>query len=189
MIYNFGKTTSSHVPVLKEFINKFNPEKVIEFGAGAFSTGVFLESCKSVLSIETHIQWAEFIQRRFSSCSGYLIKRLDIDKVLKYAKGIKEKYDISFVDTQNKIRVQLIQASAKFTDTIICHDTQVPFLKNVIVPGYERVMFTKAPFPYKNHTRPYTTLWTRREDVYTHFRTLDETQLYKMYKYPYGIKK
>jgi len=189
MIYNFGKTTSSHMPVLMEFINRFHPKTVIEFGAGAFSTDVFVKNCKSVFSIETHAQWSAFIQRRFVKNNNFILKCIDVGMVLHYVDNILTKYDLAFVDTQNKIRVSLIQASERFADTIICHDTQVPFLKNVIVKGYKRIMFTKAPFPYKNHTRPYTTLWTKREDVFNHFSTIDEMYLYQTYKFPYGIVK
>jgi len=189
MIYNFGKTTSSHMPVLMEFINRFHPKTVIEFGAGAFSTDVFVKNCKSVFSIETHAQWCDFVQRRFVKYSNFIIKCVETGMVLHYVNNIITKYDVAFVDTQNKIRVPIIQAAERFADTIICHDTQVPFLKNVVVKGFKRVIFTKAPFPYKNKTRPYTTLWTKRIDVFNHFDSIDEKYLYQSYKFPYGIEK
>jgi hypothetical protein len=189
MIYNFGQTTSSHMPVLLEYINKFHPESVIEYGAGAFSTDVFVKKCGSVFSIETHPQWSEFIRRRFAKYKNHVIKHVDTEKVLRYVDTIGDNYDLAFVDTQNKIRVPLIQKSAMLADTIICHDTQVPFLKNVTVKGFDRIIFVKAPFLYKNKTRPYTTLWTKRKEVYEHFSSMNEVTLYQTYKFPYGIAK
>jgi len=187
MIVNFGTTTSSHMPVLMEFIDTFKPVSVIEYGAGLFSSELFAKKCQQVLSLETHYQWFESVQKHLTEYKNFVIKYVELDTVLHYVETIMPKYDLAFVDTQNKIRVALIHASARFADTIICHDTQVPFLVNEQIAGYKRIIFTQAPFKHKNKSRPYTSLWTKREDVFDHFMSIDEKTLYQKYQFPYGI--
>ncbi len=194
MIYNFGKTTSSHVPVLMEFLKVFRPRLVMEYGGGVFSTEIFLKSksCYSLTTLETHGKWCEFIRKRYSSFPGHLIAHFENKELLSYVKELRNgrlKYDLVFVDTQNKIRVPLIELSTKITDNIICHDTQAPFLKKIQIGGFQRINFVKPPCKYKNGKRPWTSLFTRNPEVYKHFTDIAEDSLYKKYPFPYGIKK
>ena len=42
----------SYMPVLKKYLADFKPETVFEFGCGDNSTPLFIEHCKSVISVE-----------------------------------------------------------------------------------------------------------------------------------------
>lgn len=185
MIYNFGKTTSSHVPILLEYINTFKPESVLEFGGGAFSTGIFNKHIKNVTTVETHYEWSQFLKNRFPSKIVYIEKT----NVLHSVSHIVEKYDLVFVDTVNKLRRELVLASTKFTNTIILHDAQLPFLRKIRVVGFKRVNFKNFPHGYKNGSRPWTSIFTNDIEVYNYFSNIKESNLYKKYQFPYGLKK
>jgi len=187
MIVNFGKTTSSHMPILMELISQFHIKSVIEFGAGLFSSELFAKNCENIISYETHKEWYEFIKKHLSVYDNFILHYIETDYLVHHTDHILPKYDLAFVDTQNKIRVPLIQSASVFADIIICHDTQVPFLINETVNGFYKIIFTKAPYKHKNKSRPYTTLWTKREDVYNYFLNIKEESLYDKYKFPYGI--
>ena len=189
MIYNFGTTTSSHVPILLEFINKFKPVSIIEFGGGIFSTSIFSKFCKHVTTVEHNAEWVLFLRKKFEGMQQVKILQMDSQTILHNFVNVLKKYDLSFIDTQNKVRASLIQLSTRFTDNIICHDAQAPFLKKIRVIGFKRVNFKQTPYKYKNGSRPWTSLFTKNKEVLNYFSGLDEKELYKKFVFPYGIKK
>jgi|GEM_PF-4439411 len=185
MIYNFGQTTSSHVPVLLEYIDKYAPRSVLEFGGGVFSTSIFSRHIDNITTIETHHEWAEYLRGRFNHKVIFLEK----DMVMHHVEHIISRFDLVFIDTVNKLRRPLILSATKFTDTIICHDAQLPFLRKIRVVGFKRVDFKNPPFKYKNGLRPWTSLFTRDMKVYNYFVNYEESELYKKHRFPYGVEK
>ena len=56
-----GDAYASHLPVLTALINTDKPKRVLEFGAGLYSTPLFLEKCEYVVSVEKNADWFQRI--------------------------------------------------------------------------------------------------------------------------------
>ena len=135
----------THYPVLAELINKFKIQNVLEFGAGNYSTGLFVENCSKVLSIEMqNIEWFEKVKEKFidNIDSGLLTIKciLDYDGLssIEYLNTIpNNKFDMVFIDGAGESRYNCANYAKSITDIIVCHDTEYPgyHWENIIIDG------------------------------------------------------
>lgn len=171
-------TCSSHLPILAELIRVSGAKRVLEFGAGLYSTPLLVKLCDSVTSIETHPIWYEKVKKLIGANSKLMFHHVEQNMVLHYYHNSLVKYDLVFVDTVNKIRKQLVELSVQCTDNIVLHDAQTPAFRNIVLKDYKKFVFTKCPIKYKNGSRPFTTLWSRNNAVITHFEKVCEEDIY-----------
>lgn len=173
-------TCSSHIPILADLIWASGAKSALEFGAGLYSTSLFVKLCDRVTSIETDLKWYTNISNLLGNKSNKKLMLLHVneDMVLHYFSNSLVKYDIIFVDTVNKIRKRLVELSTQHTDNIVLHDSQLPQFKDITLEGFKKIVFSKCPIKYKNGTRPFTTLWTRDPVMARYFTMMKEESIY-----------
>ena len=100
-------------------------------------------------------------------------------------------FDVVFVDAGD-YRARLANFSFFLGDIVVVHDAQKHWRNDIFVPaGYRELNFKQFPVIYPHpdpeayENRPWTTLYTRRDDVHDHFTRVEETSLYEKYKFPY----
>ncbi len=171
----------THYPILSEILNKFPVKNVLEFGTGFFSTGIFVEKCEKVLSIEMqYTDWAEKVKQKYadSISSGVLeVQTIIEDSGLKTIQHLKntfgcKRFDMVFVDGAGGSRPNCANYAKTITDIIICHDTEQPAYgwKNIIVDKDWQWIDVKV-------YNAWTSVFTRRKDVADFTRSLDYVDL------------
>lgn len=184
---HINETTASHMPILLELFNNFKFKNILEFGSGIYSTPLLLKNCKKLISIEMEsINWFNYIFEKIKSTKFdfYFLKTIDeISNII----GNK-KFDFVFIDGHERIETSNI--AMNLTDTIIVHDTQHFWSKDInILENFKMVIFKNFPINYlPNHAmaqNPWTTLFTKRDDIFDIFNSINEIDLYHKYKFPY----
>jgi len=183
-------TCASHMPIQMELLNNFEIKSVLELGVGYYSTKLFLERCKNVISIESDSQeWFDKMSdfyKEYKNWKHLFLKQLsEIKEIL----NTHKKFDLIFVDG-SEFRAEETNVSFEFADVIIGHDTQWWFRDRYNVPSnYKQIDFKFFPIEYGHNAgydeRPWTTLFTNNESVFNHFACLKESDLYNTYKFPY----
>lgn len=178
------------MPVLIEFIKAFKPKRIIEFGSGLFSTQLFVDNCENVTSIENDREWYDYMSKKINHPNYCL---MDHEKIKLFFMCLKDKSDLIFVDGENP-REDYINASFGYSDTIICHDTQLHFTRNIKKPkNYTEITFrspviykTKRKDSFDNH--PWTTVFTKDGKIMNLFMFMSNEELYSKYQFPYGVE-
>jgi hypothetical protein len=116
------QTAHSHLPVLEEILDQNNIRTVLEFGMGDGSTGLFLDRCLRVVSVEmNNLSWHEKLTRRWGHRLNWSpVLRLGMDATW----PTTERFDMVFVDGHGDCRPEQIRAAMAITDLIVVHDTQ-----------------------------------------------------------------
>jgi hypothetical protein len=177
------------MPIQIEFLNFFNPKSILELGVGYYSTKLFLENCNYLVSIESDSdEWFNMTEELYKEYKNWQhLKISGLDNVKSFLdKGMY--YDLIFVDG-DEWRAEETNHSFKYADTIIGHDTQHYFRDKYQKPDdFYQIDFTNFQVSYGHSAGysdvPWTTLFTKRKDVYDHFFNL-EMLLYEKYKFPY----
>jgi len=104
---------SSHLPILECIFASVNPSRVLEFGAGKYSTPFFKAHAASVLTCESNVQWLE---------PGMM--PLDDDHAVSFAAQMCHHCDLIFIDNSHLLRWQLANECQKNTGIIVLHDSE-----------------------------------------------------------------
>jgi len=120
---------ATHLPVLCEILDLIGGEpSVLEFGMGEWSTRLFCDRCKSVLSIETGSpSWYEKITALHQHVPGFkAAKVIHPTAELTLAKTITSKFDLVFLDGGHTCRGILAQTAMimGWAPIIVCHDSE-----------------------------------------------------------------
>lgn len=195
------ETCASHMPVLMEFIARFKPQRVLELGCGYYSSRLFLDRCSDVVSIESDsAEWFTTMEACFAGHPNWRhvhVAGLDNVRCFMDQAGM---FDLIFVDG-GIYRAEETNHAFQYAPTVIGHDTQgwwaqdgksLVQQKYTVPMSVRQIDFTHFPVGYGGcagcDDRPWTTLFTRREDVAAHFRDI-EASLYERYEFPYVYEK
>ena len=173
----------SHMPILTEYVERFRPENVLEFGCGDNSTPLFIEHCKSVVSIEMQKpDWFLLMFQKYGASENLQLCWMPgAGRAPEYLSKSQSRFDLVFVDGHMQSRVAQIEAAFGKTDVIITHDTDQPCYRwgNVHLPdGWAWIDVVS--------TNPWTTIITHRHDVIEwvgQFKTQSVTDMNEK-KYP-----
>lgn len=178
-------TWGSHLPIISEITKSFEIDSVLEFGTGFFSTSVFVENCKSVLSIEMqNKEWYDKVKDRFQDkvTSGVLDIRFSLeDSGEKTIDSLKfngqKKYDLVFVYGAGGSRPNCCTYAKTVTDLIILHDTQQPTYgwNKIVVDGDWKWVDIKL-------FNTWTSIMTKRKDVLEFVESFDYFSLLSKYR-------
>ena len=121
------QTAHSHLPVLAEILDAHDIRTVFEFGMGDGSTGLFLEKCLLVVSVEMNkVEWFKKLTQRWGHKTNWTpVLRLGMDTSWTGAM----RYDMAFIDGHGDCRPEQIRTAMQMTDLIVVHDTQEPGYK------------------------------------------------------------
>ncbi len=61
----------THLPVLRSIVEVFHPRGVLELGAGKFSTPMFYQSVKHVVTVESDAKWIEEVAKTLPPREGF----------------------------------------------------------------------------------------------------------------------
>jgi hypothetical protein len=147
-IDHLGQTTTSryatHVPVLRFLIEMMRPERILEFGAGEFSTPLLLSSGAELTSIETSIDW---LAKVCHTTSQHIVVHWPCDSVEDYLLDHRlPGFDLAFVDGPVNSRVPCVQRLFGRSRVIVIHDsmTRCYGWKRLVVPTpYRRFDYTQ----------------------------------------------
>ena len=118
------QTAHSHLPILEEILDRHHVQSVLEFGMGDGSTGLFLDRCMRVVSVEMqNLSWHEKLIKRWGHRTAW-IPVLDIGPTV--GKLPPGRFDLVFVDGHGDSRPEQIMAAMMVADLIAVHDTQEP---------------------------------------------------------------
>lgn len=125
-------TVKNHLPILSSIINELNVKSVFEFGIGIHSTGLFLENCDLVYSIEMNehtinqVPWFDYVNQMYSSYEKDWVRKKIIGKfeAIDFFKKLNLNFDLVFVDGHGDSRAA--QANMVFgkSKVIVIHDAQ-----------------------------------------------------------------
>ncbi len=112
----------SHVPVLKAILAQDKPKTVLEFGAGLFSTPLFLERPELVrlVSIETDTGWRDLMRRKCEDPRLVIREELDVDP---------RDFDLVFIDNGSNLNQRLQTIVLVLQDDhplTVIHDADIP---------------------------------------------------------------
>jgi len=177
---------STHMPVLEWILKKLDIKRVFEFGMGEFSSELFWNNCKRVISVEMQdIKWYEKMEKKM----GEILKsgKGDENHVLYYMgdplRGVEqladhykdERFDLIFVDGSGYSRFAQAQEAFKHTDIVVLHDTESE------VYCWERIKMPEYWEAYEYRERnPWTTVLINRENYPDLF--VDNTVSFKDFK-------
>ena len=118
------QTAHSHLPVLAEILDAHDIRTVFEFGMGDGSTGLFLEKCLLVVSVEMNkVEWFKKLTQRWGHKTNWTpVLRLGMDTSWTGTM----RYDMAFIDGHGDCRPEQIRTAMQMTDLIVVHDTQEP---------------------------------------------------------------
>lgn len=132
-------TVRNHLPILKKAINYFKVESVFEFGIGIHSTGLFLEKCRNIYTVEmnSHIRsdrsWFSFVTEKFGKKKGWKPKEiLGKTEAIEYFLNLNKSFDLVFVDGHGDTRAEQANAAIGRAKVIIIHDAQHTHTQNGI---------------------------------------------------------
>lgn len=119
---------ATHLPILECISDNIECESIFEFGMGNYSTKLFADRFKKVISVEMQEeQWFKTMkEQNFGShvdlfCA--LGKKPAID-ILNSLNNDVKKFSCIFVDGHGENRWECINESFKKTDIIVTHDTE-----------------------------------------------------------------
>lgn len=175
----------SHMPILKKYIAEFHPASVWEFGCGDNSTPLFIEHCKSVVSIEMQKpEWFMAMLEKYGGQKHFaLLCMPGAFAAPEYLAMQDRRFDLVFVDGHMQSRVGQIDAAFGKTDVIITHDTDQPCYQWGTVrmpPDWVWIDIIS--------TNPWTTIVTRRSDVIEWSRQFETRIVMNMNKKTYPVK-
>ena len=118
------QTAHSHLHILDEILTSHRIQSVLEFGMGDGSTGLFLDRCSIVISVEMqNLSWHEKLIKRWGH-------RTNWTPVLSIGPTVSQlppgPFDLVFVDGHGDSRPEQIMAAMTVTNLIAVHDTQEP---------------------------------------------------------------
>lgn len=148
--------TGSHLPVLGEALRKLDDGRVIEHGAGLYSTPLLAQlSHLDIVCCEPNAGWAEWARWIYSGRALMLESFKDVVPLLADA-------ELVFLDGPARERGLLLQRCLDLdVPTIIAHDTQPAAWAEY---GYQPHMFIHPAYNITQHAEDThrTTLWTLR---------------------------
>lgn len=119
---------STHLPVLRHLLSKTDGP-ILELGMGLFSTKLFHESGRTIVSMENILPWLEKFKPMHSALHSlvYIPSWVDFLSSSPYA---KMQWDIVFVDfgggkTQQVLRGPIALGMRDMAKYVVCHDTEV----------------------------------------------------------------
>jgi len=129
--------TQSHVPFLKKILETFEINSVLEYGIGLFSTPIFLESCKRVVSIEMNSGY-DGMTGKTETWYDKVVKEVGLKENwehfnipgpmngIDYAIGLfkYENFDLVFADGHGDTRAYQANSANGVARFIVCHDTE-----------------------------------------------------------------
>lgn len=154
---------SSHLPVLREFGQRADIKRVVEWGAGPFSTPAFMDpaifpNLVSLLSIESEPMWCIWVQSRFQQ--DHRLTLLELPEFPQICLILHNPYDLAFVDGMTvQMRYNAAAKSAYRARFVILHDAQVSHYARII-KGFKYVRI----FDPGDGT-PHTAIMSMTEDV------------------------
>lgn len=144
--------TATHLPILKQLFKNHKIFKVLEFGCGDFSTGLFYNSGCSLTSVEMqHKEWYDRILGKFPGID----LRLALGPLTWENEPLDKRYDLIFVDGHGDSRPECMMWAKDHTDLIVAHDTEHPYY------GWERADMTGFKKTVHDDIHPSTTVWNK----------------------------
>lgn len=117
---------STHTPILQTILNTININSVFEFGCGLYSTVLFGQKCKSIISVEMQSQeWYEKMKNQISKNVSLLYNPGAYDAIEIFRK-MQENFDLVFVDGHGDSRWECINAAFSKSNIIVTHDVETP---------------------------------------------------------------
>lgn len=136
------KTTwGSHVPSNIAAIKSYQVTGIMEIGAGFFSTPVFFENCKKVVSIETDLDWVmkmkesikedethEIIHYNIPTEINRSTRRSNVSKEFLdeseefWKKYISPEMNMLFIDCVSSLRRRASDSLYQYFDIVVVHD-------------------------------------------------------------------
>lgn len=147
----------THRPVLRELGRVVNPRTVVEFGAGLYSTGMFLDrdvfpALTRLVSFESDDKWADIMRGLyFGRDDRFDLRRMSEAEMVLEAAIVVPNAGLIFIDSATaEGRVRLIETVAQLRPhcPVVVHDAENH--------NYQRAL---AGFPYIGCTRRWTP-WT-----------------------------
>ena len=153
---------ATHIPILKKLLKVAEVKRVFEFGTGPNSTGLFMEHCALVVSVEQQNHaFAEKFAADHAKAPNLVVKHIPgIYAGNVYLARQKKTFDLIFVDGGFHHRAPNINAAFRKTSIVVAHDTESSSYNwgNVKMPaGWTRIDFKQ--------TTPWTTVWTKDKKV------------------------
>lgn len=171
--------TQSHVPLLKKLIETFEINSVLEYGIGLFSTPIFLESCKRVVSIEMNSGYdgmSEYTETWYDKVVREVGEKLNWEHfnipgelpAVYFAMGMftHENFDLVFADGHGITRADQANSARGVARFIVGHDTEHQHTRvRWNLPGYHMVDFPNfcASYNWQKDQWPGTTIFCRDE--------------------------
>lgn len=132
------------------------PRRIVEFGAGGFSTPLFLDrnwmpGTEYLLSLETNPQWAAEVSRLHGSDSRLELLQCDEEEMLVRTAADRaafHRFDVALVDGGNHSTRNSIAARAmQFSDFVVLHDAeQEDHLPFVLTQPYYYLSCVETPW-------------------------------------------
>lgn len=187
-------TCSSHMPIQMELVNFIKPTNILELGVGYYSTKLYIENCKKLISVESDSSdWFFKMGEHYKEYENWEhVKVSGLSNVCDFIKSKNIYFDLIFVDG-DEYRAEETNFCFKYSDTIIGHDTQWNFRDKYKKPDdFYIIDFKNFNVGYGHSAgyddKPWTTLFTKRKDIYDYFLNI-ENDLYEKYKFPYVYEK
>jgi predicted O-methyltransferase YrrM len=119
----------SHLPILEFVLDEIKPINLFEFGMGLYSTKLFTNTTKYVISVEMQDEsWYDKIKKENfitdSKNDINLYCMLGKENAIDFFKNIDMKFDLVFVDGHGESRWQCINEAFEKCDVIVAHDTE-----------------------------------------------------------------
>lgn len=131
-----GYEWATHQPLIRAVMDLYNPQFILELGAGEYSTPLFLEYNVTVISVESDLEWVKYLKEKYGIDIIYHehIKKefkdltiAEMTEISEYYKSIiipDLKPNLLFVDQHSLCRVISINALRDKFDLIIYHDCE-----------------------------------------------------------------
>lgn len=133
---------------------------VVEWGAGLYSTGLFLDRkrfphLETLKSYENDFGWYLACQSWFGTDKRWTAIGANTDEVMRQSRADDRMYDLAFVDGID--RHECMQLALDHASVVALHDVEVPaVMEHTKLAKYTRV--------YKEH-RPWTAICSNRQPV------------------------
>lgn len=112
------------LPALEAIKQVYPLKDVLEFGAGYWSTGLFLRNEDiNLISIEHDSEWVNKLKAEFSHKNNFQLIHWT-KSMYKYLDVLEKDVDLIFIDGED--RIECLQKSFFKAPIIVCHDTHQP---------------------------------------------------------------
>lgn len=164
-----GNLYATHIEVLDICLSHIQPDLVVEYGMGDFSTNLLLQNSKEVISIEMqNVDWYKALLRRHSKCANWLpLWNPDPQRYADIDMYLQKDPDFVFVDGHQDTRPECINHFNNRCNTIVTHDTedrQYGWERIKLDPEYIQFDFKKYP--------NWTTVFTKDQTLIEQLKTL-----------------